>query len=141
MGSTMKPTIFNDRVATALKNWHRSAKKNKKHNRNSEANTPFSSRPATPTYGMSPVHLLQNYRSTTEGFYDASPRVSNVENDYSDAEGTPSPNNGPAASATQGNNYRLDNNISKEGKQVAQEPSSSQQHEVKLTLSDFSFGK
>lgn len=139
MGTSMKPTIFNDRVATALKNWHHSAKK-KKHNKNLEANSAFSSRPVTPTYGMSPVHLLQNYRSTNEGFY-ASPRLSNVKNDYYDPEGSPSPNNGPAASETQGNNYRLGNDISEEGRQVVREPSSSQPHEVKVTLSDFSFGK
>ncbi|PON58557.1 Mlo-related protein [Parasponia andersonii] len=145
MGSTMKPTIFNDRVAAALKNWHKSAKKNNKHKGHSEANSPFSSRPATPTYGMSPVHLLQNYRSTVNGYY-GSPMASNVENDYYDPdEGSPSPNNGPAASETQGNNYGLDNDIShedKRSKQVVEEPSSSQQnHEIKLTLSDFTFGK
>ncbi|KAK4836668.1 hypothetical protein QYF36_025977 [Acer negundo] len=63
MGTTMKPTIFNDRVAAALKNWHHSAKKNTKHlhGRHSESNTPFSSRPQTPTRGVSPVHLLHGY--------------------------------------------------------------------------------
>ncbi|XP_062092898.1 MLO-like protein 12 [Humulus lupulus] len=141
MGSTMRPTIFNDRVAAALKNWHLSAKKNKKQNRHSETNSPFSSRPATPTYGMSPVHLLQNYRSTVEGYY-GSPRMSNVENDYYEREGTPSPNNGPtAASETQGHNYGVEKDISEEGDQLVQEPSSSQQNEVKITLSHFSFRK
>ena len=33
MGSTMKPTIFNERVAMALRNWHHTAKKNIKHNK------------------------------------------------------------------------------------------------------------
>ncbi|XP_062085082.1 MLO-like protein 6 isoform X2 [Humulus lupulus] len=127
MGSTMSPTIFNDRVAEALKNWHLSAKKNKKHSRHSGANSPFSSRPATPTHGMSPVHLLQNYRSTTEGYYGG---MSNVENDYHEREGTPSPNNGTVEMV-----------INEEGDQLVQEPSSSQQREVKLASSHFSFRK
>ncbi|CAN1174216.1 MLO-like protein 6 [Linum perenne] len=66
MGSNMRPTIFNDRVATALKNWHRTAKKHTKHGgAKSGSYTPTSSRPGTPTHGMSPAHLLQNYRSST----------------------------------------------------------------------------
>ncbi|XP_057426704.1 MLO-like protein 2 isoform X1 [Lotus japonicus] len=79
MGSTMRPTIFHDRVATALKSWHHTAKKHVKHNRdsNSHSNTPFSSRPATPTHGMSPVHLLHkhhNYHNSDSPL--ASPRES-----------------------------------------------------------------
>ncbi|KAL1191676.1 MLO-like protein 6 [Cardamine amara subsp. amara] len=60
MGSKMKPTVFNDKVATALKSWHHTAKKQIKHGRNSESTTPFSSRPTTPTHGSSPIHLLRN---------------------------------------------------------------------------------
>ncbi|XP_010534417.1 PREDICTED: MLO-like protein 12 [Tarenaya hassleriana] len=60
MGSTMRPTIFNDRVATALRNWHHTAKRHTKHG-NSEPHTPLSSRPATPSHGLSPVHLLHSY--------------------------------------------------------------------------------
>ncbi|XP_010509062.1 PREDICTED: MLO-like protein 12 [Camelina sativa] len=60
MGTTMRPTIFNDRVANALKKWHHTAKKQTKHG-HSGSNTPQSSRPTTPTHGMSPVHLLHNY--------------------------------------------------------------------------------
>ncbi|KAJ8747285.1 hypothetical protein K2173_014522 [Erythroxylum novogranatense] len=76
MGSRMRPTVFNDRVATALRNWHKTAKKHAKHGgRNSESHTPLSSRPTTPTYGMSPAHLLQNYRSSTApDSLQASPR-------------------------------------------------------------------
>ncbi|XP_024023473.1 MLO-like protein 2 [Morus notabilis] len=145
MGSNMRPTIFHDRVATALKKWHHSAKKNKKHNRHSEGNSPFSSRPATPTYGMSPVHLLHNYRSSTApNSMHTSPRGSNVEINYYDPESSPSPNNGPANANdnTQGNIAKFANVISEEGKQ-SQEPSSSQQHqhEVQISLSEFSFGK
>lgn len=83
MGSSMRPTIFNDRVATALKSWHHTARKHVRHNnKDSNANTPFSSRPATPTHGMSPVHLLHKH---TGGHSDSplvSPRASSsYEND------------------------------------------------------------
>ncbi|KAH0932917.1 hypothetical protein HID58_010034 [Brassica napus] len=62
MGTSMRPTIFNDKVANALKKWHHTAKKQTKHG-HSGSNTPHSSRPTTPTHGMSPVHLLHNYRN------------------------------------------------------------------------------
>ncbi|KAF4346825.1 hypothetical protein G4B88_016980 [Cannabis sativa] len=67
-------------------------------------------------------------------------RMSNVENDYYELEGTPSHNNGPAApSETQENNYKVEKDI---GEEVVQEPSSSsQQNEVKIFLSHFSFKK
>ncbi|KAL7116350.1 hypothetical protein ACP275_04G236700 [Erythranthe tilingii] len=71
MGSSMKPTIFNERVAAALKNWHHTAKKHikqAKHHQHSGPTTPMSSRPATPSTGMSPVHLLRHHRSETETF-------------------------------------------------------------------------
>ncbi|KAL5082338.1 hypothetical protein RYX36_010759 [Vicia faba] len=54
MGSTMKPTIFNERVATALKHWHQDAKKNIRQNRGSGFQSPMSSRPA---------HILRHCRS------------------------------------------------------------------------------
>ncbi|KAI3977121.1 hypothetical protein MKX01_042811 [Papaver californicum] len=57
MGSNMKPTIFNETVAVALKKWHHQAKKQTKESRRG---TPTSSMPSTPHYGMSPVHLLNN---------------------------------------------------------------------------------
>ena len=87
----MKPTIFNDRVAAALKNWHHSAKKNTKHShgRHSESNTPFSSRPQTPTSGMSPVHLLHSF---PKGSMDTpSPRRSSFDHDRWDPESQRSP--------------------------------------------------
>ncbi|CAH9108995.1 unnamed protein product [Cuscuta epithymum] len=67
MGSNMKPTIFNENVARALKGWHHTAKKRiKDHNKIESASvTPTSSRPGTPSrHGMSPVHLLRGH-----GFY------------------------------------------------------------------------
>lgn len=93
MGSTMKPTIFNDRVATALKNWHHTAKKHIKHSNHSGTNTPFASNPPSPTHGMSPVHLLHNYHHSSLDSLHNSPRRSNVENDHSDVEDLPFPRN------------------------------------------------
>lgn len=65
MGSSMKPTIFNERVAAALRNWHHTARKHLKQQKGSASATvtPFSSRPTTPSHNMSPVHLLRHYRS------------------------------------------------------------------------------
>lgn len=62
MGSSMKPVIFGDNVASAIKTWHRAAKQRVKHGHGSEHATPFNSRPATPLHGMSPVHLLSDFQ-------------------------------------------------------------------------------
>lgn len=92
MGSTMKPTIFNERVATALRNWHHTAKKHIKESRHSSSVTPFSSRPVTPSHGLSPVHLLRHYRSDMDSL-QTSPRKSNfdAENWEPSVDGSPSP--------------------------------------------------
>ncbi|KAG2729937.1 hypothetical protein I3760_01G271900 [Carya illinoinensis] len=149
MGSNMRPTIFNDRVAAALKNWHRTAKKNTKHSHHShdqQANSPLSSRPATPSHGMSPVHLLRNHRHSSLQSLHASPRKSNLENniaydcDLELEEYLPSSNN-PSTGA---------DHHDSEGIRPIQEPSSSQlppvvlpgallsQHEINMTnLLDF----
>lgn len=63
MGSNMKPTIFNERVAKALRNWHQSARKQIKKNHHSGSVTPLSSRPSTPLHGSSPVHLLRYFNN------------------------------------------------------------------------------
>ncbi|KAL9296706.1 hypothetical protein ACSQ67_022602 [Phaseolus vulgaris] len=84
MGSTMKPTIFNERVAEALRNWHQTAKKQIRQNRVGPLSlsvTPMSSRPTTPSHNMSPVHLLRYYRSEIDSF-PTSPRRSNVDGDH-----------------------------------------------------------
>ncbi|EOA40001.1 hypothetical protein CARUB_v10008691mg [Capsella rubella] len=73
MGTKMKPTVFNERVATALKKWHHTAKSQTKHGRHSESNTPFSSRPTTPTHGSSPIHLLHNFNNRNVDSYPTSP--------------------------------------------------------------------
>ncbi|KAL8501504.1 hypothetical protein ACS0TY_020869 [Phlomoides rotata] len=91
MGTSMKPTIFNDRVATALKNWHHTAKKHIKQSKhNSNPTTPTSSLPPTPSHGTSPMHLLRHYRSDIDS-YQTSPPKSNYDMEHWDAEGSPSP--------------------------------------------------
>ncbi|KAI4384034.1 hypothetical protein MLD38_009806 [Melastoma candidum] len=61
MGSSMKPTIFNEHVATAIKQWHHTAKKHTKHSRHSTEGTPsIRSRPTTPS------HLLQDIHERSE---------------------------------------------------------------------------
>ncbi|KAL5708014.1 hypothetical protein ACHQM5_018854 [Ranunculus cassubicifolius] len=69
MGSTMKPTIFNERVAVALKKWHHTAKKHTKQGGESASVSPMFSMPSTPTHGnngTSPVHLLYKHRAETD---------------------------------------------------------------------------
>ncbi|KAK6926814.1 Mlo-related protein [Dillenia turbinata] len=92
MGSTMKPTIFNERVAAALRNWHHKAKKHIKQSKHGGGSvSPMSSRPTTPSRGgLSPVHLLRHYRSEMDSL-QTSPRKSNFDIDNWDAEGSPSP--------------------------------------------------
>ncbi|XVE96734.1 hypothetical protein REPUB_Repub02eG0248100 [Reevesia pubescens] len=61
MGSTMKPTILNDRVANALRKWQQQAKEHIKHNLHSGTINPVLSRPETPSSRVSPLHLLRNH--------------------------------------------------------------------------------
>ncbi|KAE9617496.1 hypothetical protein Lal_00034475 [Lupinus albus] len=132
MGSTMKHTIFNDRVATALKNWHHTAKKHVKDSKHASANvTPFSSRPTTPTHGLSPVRLLQPHHGRSDSI-QTSPRTSNYENEEWDIEGSASPTK----------------HIIEEGDETQiLEPDSttqlpiSSQHEISISVSEFSFEK
>ncbi|XP_016447179.1 MLO-like protein 6 isoform X2 [Nicotiana tabacum] len=94
MGSNMKPTIFNEKVATALKNWHHTAKKHiKDQSKHSNTVTPMSSRPGTPSHGMSPIHLLRGHYMSDMGSLQNSPRRSNFDHvDHWDNEGgSPSP--------------------------------------------------
>jgi len=63
MGSTMKATIFNERVAMALRNWHHTAKKNVKEKRGLRSQSPFSTRPSTPKHPKSQGNLLRRYHS------------------------------------------------------------------------------
>ncbi|KAL3649377.1 MLO-like protein 6 [Castilleja foliolosa] len=132
MGSSMKPTIFNDRVATALRNWHHTAKKHVKEvSKHSASTTPMSSRPATPTHGLSPVHLLRNHRYDVDSIQN-SPRKSNFDADHWDSE-SPSPNHFHG----QGDAFRHHIELTQtENNDVASEPSSSRagptQHEIDI---------
>lgn len=89
MGSTMKASIFNERVAMALRNWHKTAKRNIKRNRVGSV-TPMSSRGTTPTHPMSPVHLLRFYRSEIDSFPASPARRSNFDDtDSASASNSP----------------------------------------------------
>ncbi|XP_019193211.1 PREDICTED: MLO-like protein 12 [Ipomoea nil] len=74
MGSSMKPVIFGDNVASAIKTWHRAARQRARRGQRSENSTPFTSRPATPLHGMSPVHLLSDFQHNAADSLQASPR-------------------------------------------------------------------
>ncbi|XP_020206196.1 MLO-like protein 12 [Cajanus cajan] len=130
MGSTMKPTIFNQRVASALKNWHNTAKKQIK---NSKQTTPFSSRTSTPTHGMSPIHLLQRHLAGRSDSAQTSPRASNYENEQWDLEGSPSPSNHAVAS----NETQMQ--VFEPG--TTSELPVSSQLEIRVSSSEFSFEK
>ncbi|KAL5122731.1 MLO-like protein 12 [Glycine soja] len=132
MGSTMKPTIFNQRVASALKNWHNTAKK---HVKNSKHTTPFSSRPSTPQYGMSPIHLLHRHLAGRSESAQTSPRTSNYENEQWDVEGSPSPSHhAVAAEETQ-------MQVFEPGSSSAPELPISSQLDIRVSSSEFSFEK
>ncbi|XP_009113127.1 MLO-like protein 6 [Brassica rapa] len=145
MGSKMKPTVFNERVATALKSWHHTAKKQIKHGRTSGSTTPFSSRPTTPTHGSSPIHLLRNVhkrsRSADESFVNTlSPRNSDFDSWRPEPQQEPS-----SSSANHHSRFREEDS-------EKMKPSSSSlelplgpgqirthQHEISISLRDFSF--
>lgn len=162
MGSTMKPTIFNEKVATALRNWHHTAKKHIKQNRQSGfTTTPMSSRPATPSHHLSPVHLLRHYRSEIDSSVQNTPRRSNFDVDHwgADTDGSPSPSHrhhrygggrgdGDGSSSHRHQQIEMGRMEDIESREVPQlEPSSSRvaplpQHEIDIGVpKDFSFDK
>ncbi|KAK7270352.1 hypothetical protein RIF29_23430 [Crotalaria pallida] len=138
MGSTMKPTIFNDRVAKALKNWHHTARKHVRHNKvssHSGVNTPLSSYPTTPTHGMSPVHLLYKHPGHSDSPL-ASPRALSspiYENEKWDAEGSNSPSN----QERRGLEENLQLQIVEPGSTDL--PPIRAQHKITMNLSEFEF--
>ncbi|OMO81199.1 Mlo-related protein [Corchorus olitorius] len=150
MGTNMRPTIFNDRVAAALKNWHHTAKKHTKHSKHSPSTTPFSSRPATPTHGMSPVHLLHNYPNRSVESYQNSPRHSNYDNDQWDPDSFHSPRHPEINDSVHDRQLEMrevDRSVhditttsSSQMPPVPQQTVRSQ-HEIDITPSDFSFAK
>lgn len=153
MGSNMKSTIFNERVATALKNWHHTAKKHvKDQSKHSNPVTPMSSRPGTPSHhGMSPVHLLRGHYRSDMGSLQNSPRRSNYDFDHWDNEGSPSPSRF-YQEAVDGSLHHIQLGQLDHDPQQVIEPNSSQvvplsqeghdQHEITIAGSrDFSFEK
>jgi len=147
MGSTMKVTIFNENVAVALKNWHHTAKKHIKHNKDSTSNTPFSSRPGTPTHGMSPVHLLHKHPRHSDSPV-VSPRAYNYENEQWGVEGIHSPSHhardhDPDHEKTMQMQMQMQQ---QRPAPTAELPPSGlnpirTQHEINIALSEFSFGR
>ncbi|PWA82245.1 seven transmembrane MLO family protein [Artemisia annua] len=154
MGSTMKPTIFNDRVATALRSWHQSAKKQIKRNKKSGQVTPMSSRPGTPSRTMSPVHLLRNYKNDNDSL-QTSPRMSNFDTDNWDTDGSPSPSYHQRGSdiETSLSHHEIEISNMDQGNEASDDPSllqvavipeaiDDQQHEVAIAVpKEFSFDK
>ncbi|XP_019199042.1 PREDICTED: MLO-like protein 6 [Ipomoea nil] len=162
MGSNMKPTIFNERVATALKKWHHTAKKHVKESRhNSAAVTPVSSRPGTPSHGMSPVHLLRGYyRSDQADSAQSTPRRYNSEFEQhwdaaADDHGSPSPTRfhnqggggGDDGSSSSSYMHQIQLGHIRQDVRSVHDPRSLQmvpvppQHEINIEHSDFSFDK
>ncbi|XP_039020089.1 MLO-like protein 6 [Hibiscus syriacus] len=153
MGTNMRPTIFDEKVADALKNWHQTAKEQVKQGKNSENTTPFSSRPATPTRGTSPVHLLHRYPERSVDSSRTSPSHSDFENNIWDLADSfaDSPNRRdtdvPAA-----DHGRLQLQTSEVADTAVRESSTSEfvsrspgsvrtQHTIEITPSNFSFPK
>ncbi|XWS71316.1 hypothetical protein CRYUN_Cryun03dG0127700 [Craigia yunnanensis] len=143
MGSNMKPTIFNERVATALRNWHHTAKKHIKQNKGSV--TPFSSRPNTPSHHTSPVHLLRNYRSEMDSLH-TSPRRSNfdIEQWHTDSPSPSHPNYDDGSSSHHHNMMEQVDQV--DYNRDVNEPSSSEQgermqHEINIGPKVFSFDR
>ncbi|KAG4939355.1 hypothetical protein JHK85_046077 [Glycine max] len=134
MGSTMKPTIFNDRVAAALKKWHHTSKKHVKDRKHSEGNnvTPFSSRSSTPTFGMSPIHLLHRHLAGRSDSAQTSPRTSNYENEQCDVDGSPSTSYHPETDETP---------MQVLGPHSTTEVPISTKHDINFSPSEFSFEK
>ncbi|KAJ9181602.1 hypothetical protein P3X46_009717 [Hevea brasiliensis] len=77
MGSTMRPTIFNERVAKALRSWHQAARKHIKQSRHSGSVTSTVPGSSAPSRSMSPAHLLRNYRCDPDSV-QTFPRMSNL---------------------------------------------------------------
>lgn len=133
MGSTMKPTIFHDRVATALRHWHHGARRHVRHSQHSNNPTPSGTTPATPEHGSSPIHLLHHYQQRSLDSPVTSPRKSDGENEQWAVIGLQSPQN-------QGIDSRHLDTTGQEGS-TQQPNSTSNQHEIDITLSDYSFQK
>ncbi|XP_029123353.1 MLO-like protein 2 [Elaeis guineensis] len=90
MGSNMRPTIFSDRVATALRKWHHTARNHLKENTQFGRTTPLStSTPNTPTSGSSRAKLLRHLQKL-DSFQGSSSRCS-FSKEYFNIERSPFP--------------------------------------------------
>ncbi|XVE59800.1 hypothetical protein DITRI_Ditri05aG0075900 [Diplodiscus trichospermus] len=142
MGSNMKPTIFNERVATALRNWHQTAKKHIKQNKGSV--TPSSSRRNSPSQNTSPVQLLRNYRpSEMDEYLHASPRRSNfdITQWQLDSPSHSHPNFGDDSSSHQHNMEELVAQVDYENEPSSSEQHESTEHEINIGPKEFSFDR
>ncbi|KAE8656710.1 MLO-like protein 12 [Hibiscus syriacus] len=143
MGSNMKPTIFNERVATALKNWHQTARKHVKNTKGSATGTPFSSIPNTPSHHASPVHLLKHYhRSEMDTAHDSPGRLSfDVERSETDSPPISYHNYADGSSSHNTNTLeQVQESVDRAGKK----PSSSEgrepvHHAINIVPKEFSF--
>ncbi|XVF47140.1 hypothetical protein PTKIN_Ptkin03bG0085400 [Pterospermum kingtungense] len=139
MGSNMKPTIFNERVATALRNWHLTAKKHIKQNKGSV--TPYSSRPNTPlSHHMSPVDLLRNYKDSLHTL----PRRSNFDVEQWDVD-SPSPSHPNYGGASTSHHPHMIELVDKADHVIKQSWSEQvveqTQHEINIGPTEFSFDR
>ncbi|KAK6156375.1 hypothetical protein DH2020_010623 [Rehmannia glutinosa] len=145
MGSKMKPVIFSDPVASALRKWHQTAKKQLK--QGTANTTPFSSRPASPLHGsMSPVHLLQGLRNYSDnntiegGHLTSSPRASNFSNDGWGGGGHRPPTPPPKRVDDFTRNGIYQSEIERDVENPPPQADNVRaQHEIGISLSDFSF--
>lgn len=136
MGSNMKSTIFNDRVAAALRKWHHTARKHVKESRRSGSVTPLSSRPATPMHGLSPVHLLRHHRNEVDSL-QTSPRFYNSDNEKYDPED---------GSSSHHHFYRNQMEQEREMEEISAPPMpqiepNNAQHNIDINPATFSFAK
>ncbi|XP_039004884.1 MLO-like protein 6 [Hibiscus syriacus] len=141
MGSHMKPTIFNERVATALKNWHQTARKHVKSNKGSVTATPFSSIPNTPSHHASPAHLLRQYRNETDSI-NASPGRLSFDIEQSETD-SPSVSYHNYADGSSSHNPNMDQVQGGDDRDV-KEPSFSEDrdsvhHTINIVPKEFSF--
>ncbi|KAK4430884.1 MLO-like protein 6 [Sesamum alatum] len=137
MGSNMKPVIFSDQVASALRGWHQTAMKQLRQGRRSASTTPFSSRPASPMHGsMSPVYLLRGHKEYSDNNV-ASPRASNFSNEGWGGEGASAPLHDRDIDDFMRNSMN-NREIERDIENPAQLDHRGH-HEIQISLSDFSF--
>ncbi|KAM7531751.1 hypothetical protein LguiB_035161 [Lonicera macranthoides] len=129
MGSNMKPTIFNDKVAKALSDWHNTARKNVKQNRISGSATPLPSAPSTPGHGASPVHLLHYYQNEVDSF-PTTPGVLDFHNIPLEEEGLTENKHDLAEQGTQTREL---------GSRGSAPQAPAFQHEIQIQTAEFSF--